>query len=337
MHFFVTGHTGFKGSWLTLLLRHKGHDVSGYSLDPEPHSLFEKANVAQELKWDYRSDIRNRKEFESALKTAAPDILIHMAAQPLVREGYRDPMTTFETNVNGTLNVLQASATCESVKAQVIITTDKVYRNRNQRAGYVENDELGGDDPYSASKAMADILTQSWIKSFPKIPTAIARAGNVIGGGDVSKDRLFPDLISSFAAGKPVILRYPKAVRPWQHVLDCVDGYLALVDYLLEGGTDPLWNFGPRSDEFKEVREVAERVGELWNVNPSWQLDESTQPHEAGLLALDSSKARSTLNWKDKFDFEQSVKTTSHWYRDVLNGTQPKDATIRDIKSYLEQ
>jgi CDP-glucose 4,6-dehydratase len=335
MHFLVTGHTGFKGSWLTLLLAHKGHKVSGYALNPEPESLFLNGGVADFLESDFRSDIRDSVAFETAIKASKPDVVIHMAAQPLVRESYRDPVNTVETNVNGTLNVLNASAKSDSIRAQIIVTTDKVYKNKSQRAGYVESDELGGDDPYSASKAMADILTQSWIKSFPKIPTAIARAGNVIGGGDSSKDRLFPDLISAYRAGQPVKLRYPNAVRPWQHVLDCLSGYLALADYLIEGGTDAIWNFGPREDEFMAVRQVAEAVGKMWSIKPAWQPDEGAHLHEADLLALDSKKARLILDWEDKLNFEESLERTSDWYKRVESGTKPLNATLDDIKGFL--
>ena len=335
MHFFVTGHTGFKGSWLTLLLANKGHKVSGYSLNPEPNSLFLNGGIADFLERDFRSDIRDYVAFDTAVKESKPDVVVHMAAQPLVRESYRDPINTFETNVSGTLNVLNATAKSHSIKAQIIITTDKVYKNKSQRVGYVESDELGGDDPYSASKAMADILTQSWMKSFPGIPTAIARAGNVIGGGDGSKDRLIPDLIDAYSAGQPAKLRYPNAVRPWQHVLDCLSGYLALVDYLIDGGTDQIWNFGPREDDFMKVSQVAEAIGKLWKINPAWQPDEGAHLHEADLLALDSKKARLNLGWNDKMNFEESIKKTSDWYKRVENGAKPLDATLDDIKSFL--
>ncbi|MFZ4497882.1 MAG: CDP-glucose 4,6-dehydratase, partial [Candidatus Nanopelagicales bacterium] len=230
MHYLVTGHTGFKGAWMTMWLTSQGHQVSGLALDPEPGALFETAKLHPLLAHDIRADIRDSANVMDALRVTAPDVVIHLAAQPLVRESYLNPRWTFETNVMGTMNVLEAVQQTPSVKTQLIITTDKVYRNVNQVAGYVEPDPLGGDDPYSASKAMADLLTHSWVTSFGGPPTAVARAGNVIGGGDVCKDRLIPDVIAALASGKAPVLRYPNAVRPWQHVLDCINGYLMLVD-----------------------------------------------------------------------------------------------------------
>ena len=335
MHYFVTGHTGFKGAWLVYLLRSSGHTVSGYSLDPIPGSLFEKCSMQTMFVHDFRADIRDLRSLEQAISTAKPDVLIHMAAQPLVREGYRDPAGTFQTNVDGTLNVLRASQNTSSVQAQVIVTTDKVYKNKNQRTGYKESDELGGDDPYSASKSMADILTQSWIKSLKCPPTAIARAGNVIGGGDVSADRLIPDLIRAYSNGEVPKLRYPNAVRPWQHVLDCLSGYLKLVDYLIEGGRETTWNFGPNENEFKKVSEVADIVAKLWNMKTAWLADTTENPHEAELLALDSGKARNLLKWRDKYDFETSVIKTSRWYEDVMGGSSAHRITQRATEEFL--
>jgi CDP-glucose 4,6-dehydratase len=337
MHYLITGHTGFKGAWMSFLLARKGHEVSGYALDPIPGSLYADTTIKNGLSHDYRADIRDRDTLGRAFAEIKPDVVIHMAAQPLVLESYENPRETFESNVNGTLNILEATSNTPSVKAQVIITTDKVYKNKRQRAGYVETDELGGEDPYSASKAMADILTQAWIKSFPGVPTAIARAGNVIGGGDVSKNRLIPDLIKSYLEKKPALLRNPQAVRPWQHVLDCLAGYLKLTDYLLDGGTDTLWNFGPTSEEFMEVSTVADLVGKDWGVDPAWKHDSSTYPKEAHLLALDSSKARNVLNWKERFSFEVGVNITSNWYSSIQNGLTKEEATRRDIDAFLSR
>lgn len=335
MHIFVTGHTGFKGSWLIYFLRSTGHDVSGYSLDPLPGSLFERCQLEEQCKNDYRSDIRDFEALEKAIRTSSPDVLIHMAAQPLVREGYKDPIGTLETNVNGTLNVLRATQNIDSIRAQVIVTTDKVYKNKKQIAGYKEDDELGGDDPYSASKSMADLMTQSWIKSFEGRPTAIARAGNVIGGGDVSIDRLIPDLINAYTLREVPVLRYPNAVRPWQHVLDCLSGYMKLVDYLLKGGKDPTWNFGPSEAEFKKVSEVAELIAPRWNAPKAWAPDDKNNPYEAELLALNSMKSRSILNWSDKLDFESSVIATSQWYEDVSKGKNIQKVTRQSIDDFL--
>ena len=335
MHYFVTGHTGFKGAWLCYLLLNKGHEVSGYALDPEPNSLYAETRISQELKSDYRADIRNIDTLQKAIQESNPDHVIHMAAQPLVREGYRDPVATFEINVTGTLNLLQATRQNSSIRSQVIVTTDKVYKNRNQREGYVESDELGGDDPYSASKAMADILTQSWIKSFSGIPTGIARAGNVIGGGDTSKDRLFPDLIRSYKDGLPAELRFPNAVRPWQHVLDCLNGYLLLCEALERGIKGIAWNFGPAEDEFIEVKQVAEIVADLWRVSPAWKEQEGEHPHEANFLALNSDKARIELGWAEKYKFIEGVTRTSQWYSKVESGMTKEEATLLEIQDFL--
>jgi len=337
MHFLITGHTGFKGAWMSFLLSKLGYSISGYALDPLPGSLFADTSVKDLLSHDFRADIRDRHALVQAFTEIKPDVVIHMAAQPLVLESYQNPRETFETNVNGTLNVLEATRNTSSVKAQIIVTTDKVYKNKKQRKGYVETDELGGDDPYSASKAMADILTQSWIKSFPGVPTAVARAGNVIGGGDISKDRLIPDLIKSYEKKEPVLLRNPNAVRPWQHVLDCVNGYLTLSNYLLEGGADKLWNFGPKSDEFMEVSKVAEIVGNSWGVSPAWKKDSAAHQSEASLLALDSNKAREKLNWKEVYCFEESVERTSEWHKSVNSGTDKEKATINDIEDFFSK
>lgn len=337
LHYFITGHTGFKGSWLSMLLIELGQKVSGYSLNPKPGSLFQITSLREKLYGDYRGDVRDCESIKSALRISSPDVLIHMAAQPLVREGYKNPRTTFETNVNGTLNILEAASQCETISAQVIVTTDKVYKNRGKAAGYKEDDELGGDDPYSASKAMADILTQSWIVSFPKIPTAVARGGNVIGGGDISKDRLIPDLIKSFKLGRTAELRYPNAVRPWQHVLDCVNGYISLSEYLRNGGLDTTWNFGPRNNEFFSVHSVADSLGKLWGINPAWKRMHGDHPHEADLLLLDSSKAREHLDWDDRFDFDVGLRLTSDWYMSVGKGKSPDSATISDIKKFIER
>ncbi|MCU1558286.1 MAG: galE6 [Microbacteriaceae bacterium] len=315
MHYLITGHTGFKGAWLSLLLSARGHTVSGLALDPTPGALFETAGVDSILANDERIDIRDAAQTARAVQTMSPDVVIHLAAQALVRDSYRDPRTTFDTNVMGTLNVLEAVGATPSVKAHVVITTDKVYRNVNRAAGYVESDALGGADPYSASKAMADILTQSWITSFGGTPTAIARAGNVIGGGDVSRDRLLPDLLSAFTSGTPAPIRYPDSVRPWQHVLDCLDGYLTLADALLDGGGLGEWNFGPGEESFVTVANVADRAAALWGAGASWVRDEGDHPHEAGLLALDSTKAERELGWRNRLPFPLSLEWSVDWQR----------------------
>lgn len=335
MHFLVTGHTGFKGAWLTLMLTSAGHSVSGYSLDPEPGSLFERAGVADFLETDTRGDIRNFEELRASVASTRPDAVFHLAAQPLVRESYLFPRDTIETNVMGTMNVIDAARATDSVAGMVVVTTDKVYRNVNQVAGYTENDALGGHDPYSASKAMADILTQSWISSFPSFPISIARAGNVIGGGDVCKDRLLPDLMSGFGAGAVVPLRNPQAVRPWQHVLDCLRGYLLLMDRTLANSLPYVeWNFGPGPESFKTVAEVADLAASFWGPGASWENVGGDHPHEAGLLALDAGRARTELGWKDRLNFESAVNWTVTWYREALAGSDPLELTRSQISQF---
>lgn len=336
MHFLVTGHTGFKGAWLSLLLHERGHRVSGISLDPEPGSLFKTANLQDIFYKDLRVDIRDESELANAMVEVDADVLMHLAAQPLVRKSYVNPRETFETNVNGTLNVLDSVSKLKNLKACLIVTTDKVYKNINQEEGYVESDPLGGDDPYSASKAMADILTQSWAKSFPGVPLAIARAGNVIGGGDVCEDRLLPDIIRAFSKGEDMTLRYPNAVRPWQHVLDCVSGYLALVDELIEGRAQGEWNFGPGRESFVTVGEVAKLAQKHWSSDSNIVIDPANKPHEANLLALDSTKALRALNWKNKLRYPESLIWTLDWEAQRLAGSFSRQLCLDQISKFEE-
>ena len=334
MHYLITGHTGFKGAWLSLLLSERGHTVSGISLNPEENALFSRVNAAEYLENDIRCDIREPKKLESYFKDVNPDVVIHLAAQALVRESYKNPIDTFETNVIGTINVLKASHQISDLKAQLIITTDKVYKNISKTAGYLETDALGGQDPYSASKAMADTAAQSWVSSFKNPPTAIARAGNVIGGGDVCADRLIPDLISSYSSGLVPKLRAPNSVRPWQHVLDCLNGYLMLVDAVIQKNADGAWNFGPDEKQSKTVADVANIAGTIWGAEKSWDNDLGNHPHEASMLMLNSNKARTDLGWSDKLSFEESVKWTINWYKNVNEGSNPLEETLKNIREF---
>lgn len=339
MHYLVTGHTGFKGAWLTLLLESRGHQVSGYSLDPEPGSVFEVARLHELMSHDIRADIRDSTSVKAAFAEVAPDVVIHLAAQPLVRESYLNPRWTMETNVNGTMNVLETVSATPSVQAQLIITTDKVYRNVGKIEGYIESDSLGGSDPYSSSKAMADILTTSWVHSLPAPPTAIARAGNVIGGGDVCKDRLVPDMIRAFTNGQPAVLRNPDSVRPWQHVLDCISGYMKLVDLLLEGKSLPAseiaWNFGPEPANFATVGRVADLLAAEWGQGASWTHQPDTRFEEAALLTLDSRRARRELAWADKLDLDRATALCVDWTRQVASGTDPREVAAAQLNEYL--
>lgn len=334
MHYLVTGHTGFKGSWLALLLASRGHTVSGIALDPPAGGLYELGDVASVIATDRRLDIRDAEATKAAIRTISPDVVLHLAAQPLVRDSYRDPRTTFDTNVMGTLNVLEGIWSAPSIQAAVIVTTDKVYRNVNRAEGYLEHEPLGGHDPYSSSKAMADLLTQSWVASFPGVPTAIARAGNVIGGGDVSSDRLLPDLIASFAAGQAATIRFPDAVRPWQHVLDCLNGYLALVDALLDGRGTGEWNLGPGPESFVPVSTIADLAAEQWGGGAGWNRNGGDHPHEAGLLALDASKAHRELGWHNRLPFPSSLEWTVGWHQRVAAGAPPREVTRDQIDAF---
>ena len=330
----MSGHTGFKGSWLAIMLGHRGESVAGVALDPEPGSLFELADVSRDLLADIRLDIREAEPLRSIVAQQDPELFFHLAAQPLVRESYRNPEGTMSTNVTGTMNVLEALRHVPSVRAQVIVTTDKVYRNVGKREGYVESDPLGGDDPYSASKAMADILAQSWAQSFDLPPMAIARAGNVIGGGDVSQDRLLPDLMRSFVLGKTALIRYPDAVRPWQHVLDCLNGYLLLSDALLAGTGAGAWNFGPPPQNVVSVGEVADIAARLWGPDARWEIDSDEHPHEAAFLTLDSTKARTELHWRDRLNVEEAIGWVVEWHKRVLAGQSARSVTIDQVQRF---
>lgn len=336
MHFLVTGHTGFKGTWLIYFLKELGHEVSGISLDPLKDSLFISTNASELLKNDLRVDIRNANELSQNIERLNPDVLMHLAAQPLVRKSYLDPRETIETNALGTFNVLEASSKVKNLKANLIITTDKVYKNVNQIEGYVETDPLGGEDPYSVSKAMADLVTQSYVKSFRLAPTAIARAGNVIGGGDVSQDRLIPDLIKGFEKSESVKIRYPNAVRPWQHVLDCLNGYIVLADHVLNRNLQGEWNFGPDKNSFKTVKEVADFLKTQWGKKADWKAQDTSDLAEAELLSLDAAKAQRELGWKNKLNFEQTLMWTVNWHKQVLSGESPREVTRKQILEFMK-
>jgi|688.fasta_scaffold282484_2 CDP-glucose 4,6-dehydratase len=336
MHYLITGHTGFKGSWLALMLEMQGHTVSGIALDPLEKSLFNQAHCSEIFENDLRIDIRNSQELARAIKKIEPDVIIHLAAQSLVRESYRVPVETFDINVTGTLNVLEATRELKNLKASLIITTDKVYKNHNLLRGYVETDELGGDDPYSASKASADIATQSWIKCFANSPVAIARAGNVVGGGDWAQDRIIPDIVGAYSKNSLPVLRYPDAIRPWQHVLDCLNGYLALINKQLSEGVSGEWNFGPDLSEKNSVGELVTNFANAWGIQSEpWVLDSNSHPHEAGYLLLDSSKARELLTWSDKLSFDKKIQWTVEWYKS-LNEESALELTRSQIMSFLK-
>jgi CDP-glucose 4,6-dehydratase len=308
MHFLITGHTGFKGSWISLLLSHLGHEVSGFSLEPALGGAFDTAKLDSVFKHHVLGDIRDKSALLNALQTVKPDVLIHMAAQPLVIESYRDPVGTFETNVSGTLNVLEACKATSSVKTVLVVTTDKVYRD-NGLGQYEEEDPLGGFDPYSSSKSMADLLAQAYGNLDVGFSVCVARAGNVIGRGDVSANRLIPDILRSATGSTDLLIRNSGAVRPWQHVLDCVYGYLLAVQYLVSHSTPGngaiSLNFGPEPGGYKTVSEVVETADRLLG-GLRVQIEPSTVK-ETSFLTLDSTKARNLLGWKDKLSFETAI------------------------------
>lgn len=338
MRILVTGHTGFKGAWLTVLLVRLGHEVSGLALDPEPGALYETANIADVVVHDIRADIRDSASVHEAFQRVKPELVLHLAAQPLVRLSYQEPRFTYETNVMGSYNILEAAQAADSLKGLVMVTTDKVYRNVNRAEGYREDEPLGGDDPYSSSKAMADLLVQSWVKSFPGVPTAIVRGGNVIGGGDVSADRLLVDLIAGFAHGQSVDIRYPDAVRPWQHVLDCLNGYLYVAQALLQGSGQGAWNIGPGERSFVPVRQIADTAAQMWGAGAGWNdLSSGTHLHEAGLLALDASHARSELEWADLIPYPESLEWTIDWAKRIQSGEAPRAVTEEQIDRFLSE
>lgn len=318
----LTGHTGFKGSWLALWLTALGAEVVGVALDPdsEPnHWGLLGLGIAE-----HRVDIRDGVAMAEIVRSTRPDVVFHLAAQALVRRSYRDPLDTWSTNVMGTAAVLDACRGIDSVRAILVVTTDKCYENREWEWGYRETDALGGHDPYSASKAGTELVVGSYRRSFFHVPgaplIATARAGNVIGGGDWSEDRLIPDLVRAASAGAPLEIRSPDATRPWQHVLESLSGYLLLGQRLLEGNADvaQAWNFGPEPDGNRSVADVLGTLQAYWP-RLAWHVTAAPQPHEARLLYLDSAKARARLDWRPVWNVEQALEATADWYRAFLS------------------
>lgn len=334
MRYLITGHTGFKGAWLSSILKAQGHEVVGISLPPLESSLYQQASLTSMFSNEKFIDIRNREEFTRAVQNSSAQIAFHLAAQPLVRASYKAPIETYDTNVMGTLNFLEGVKKSE-IAAAVVITTDKVYKNKNLLRGYIEADELGGYDPYSSSKAAADIATQSWISSFDANNVAIARAGNVVGGGDWGVDRLIPDLVSSFSNGTPAKIRYPEAIRPWQHVLDCLAGYISLSEKMLSGGASGAWNFGPEIAVENTVARVADMAAKNWGGSAGWDKDLDPNPHEAGYLLLDSTKARTELGWHDRLDFSSTIEWTMEFYKAAFDGMASRDLLEAQVANYL--
>jgi CDP-glucose 4,6-dehydratase len=333
---FLTGHTGFKGAWMHLWLRHMGAKVTGYALAPHTQpSLFDLLQLADGSRI---GDIRDASTVEGALHAANPQVLIHMAAQALVRESYRDPLTTFSTNVLGTGILLQACRNLKHLECALIVTSDKVYENHDTAKPFVEGDRLGGHDPYSNSKACAELLTASFRESFfgAGPPIATVRAGNVIGGGDWSRDRLIPDCVQALKVDRPVALRYPESVRPWQHVLEPLSGYLVLAQALIESPSSAprAVNFGPEPSSFCTVREVVEAFSARFSGKPGWQRDLGTHPKEAAALTLSSNLAHSSLGWYPRLDVRESLAWTADWYRAHAGGEDMAKYSTMQIAQY---
>jgi CDP-glucose 4,6-dehydratase len=337
---FLTGHTGFKGSWLSLWLQQMGAIVKGYALEPNTSpNLFELAEVANNMESEI-GDITNLSQIKDSMHAFNPDILIHMAAQPLVRLSYQEPVLTYATNVMGTVNVLEAARTCKNLKAIVSVTTDKCYENKEWAWGYRENEPMGGHDPYSSSKGCAELVTSAYRNSFfnseNSAAIASARAGNVIGGGDWADDRLIPDILKSFEKKSPVIVRNPMATRPWQHVLEPLSGYLVLAEHLFTEGKSyaEAWNFGPKDEDCKPVSWILDRMVANWNDRATWELDKNNNPHEAGYLKLDCSKAASKLNWQPNWNLDFTLGKIINWHQSFLNGSNIQDECLNEIAEY---
>ena len=335
---FLTGHTGFKGSWLSLWLASLGAEVKGYALSPPTSpSLFDEAKVGKLIDSKI-GDIRDQDALYESMIEFNPNILIHMAAQPLVRYSYDAPIETYEVNVIGTAKVLEVARSCSNLKAIVNITTDKCYENDERSQGYKEDDPMGGHDPYSSSKGCAELVASAYRRSFLQeqgIGLASVRAGNVIGGGDWSDDRLIPDILRSFEKVDPVVIRNPKATRPWQHVLEPLSGYLILAQKLYKDQEEYAegWNFGPNDNDAKPVDWILDKMIAKWP-NSSWKIDASSSPHEAGFLKLDISKAKLKLGWKPIWELNYTLEKIIAWHQAWLNKEDMQAVCLAEIKEY---
>lgn len=342
----LTGHTGFKGGWLSLWLQQLGAEVTGYALQPPTNpSLYEVANVARGMS-SIIGDIRDATALAKAMRDAEPEFVIHMAAQPLVRRSYIDPVETYSTNVMGTVHLLEAVRRAPSVRAVVNVTSDKCYDNKEWVWGYRENEPMGGFDPYSSSKGCAELVTSAYRNSYfnptnygeHHVALASVRAGNVIGGGDWADDRLIPDILRAVSDGRPVVIRNPHAIRPWQHVLEPLSGYLQLAQRLYEQGVSHAegWNFGPDEEDAQPVQWIVERITEKWGEGATWQLDAGDHPHEAHYLKLDCSKAKMRLDWQPRWHLERALELTVAWQRAWLAKEDMRHFTLQQIEQYAQ-
>ncbi len=342
----VTGHTGFKGGWLCLWLQQLGAKVIGYSLKPPSQpNLFESANVAEGM-ISLNDDVCDLTAVKAAVKNHRPEIVIHMAAQSLVRYSYNNPVETYATNIMGTVNVLEAVRHSDDVRVALIITSDKCYENRERLTGYGEHEPMGGYDPYSSSKGCAELVTAAYRKSyfsgdnasFRPVAVASARAGNVIGGGDWAQDRLLPDIVRAFLKGHPVLIRHPDAVRPWQHVLEPLQGYLQLIELMWKQGGHyaGAWNFGADEDDAKPVSWIVDHLVTLWGNGACWTRDTSPQPHEANYLKLDCSKAKTRLAWRPRLTLASALEWSTEWYKAYQKSENMRRFSISQVERYQE-
>ncbi|CAC9576552.1 CDP-glucose 4,6-dehydratase (EC 4.2.1.45) [uncultured Gammaproteobacteria bacterium] len=335
---FLTGHTGFKGSWLSLWLTSLGAEVKGYALNPPTSpSLFNEAKI-ESIVTSEIGDIRNQDKLHKSMTTFNPDILLHMAAQPLVRYSYDNPVETYEVNVIGTAKVLEVARNCSNLKAIVNITTDKCYENDSRKEGYIETDSMGGYDPYSSSKGCAELVTSTYRRSFLQeqgIGIASVRAGNVIGGGDWADDRLIPDILRSFEKNESVIIRNPKATRPWQHVLEPLSGYLILLEklYKNQGKYAEGWNFGPNEQDVQPVDWILDKMTLKWP-DSHWSLDKNANPHEADFLKLNITKVKLKLGWKPVWELSYTLERIIDWHRAWLNKENMQAVCLAEIEEY---
>jgi CDP-glucose 4,6-dehydratase len=339
-HVFLTGHTGFKGTWLSLWLHSLGAKVHGLSLHPPTApNLFTVAELEDGMASHTIGDIRDLATVQTAMHAAQPDIVIHMAAQPLVRESYAEPVETYATNVMGTVHVLESARKIPSVKAIVVVTTDKCYENKEWDWGYRENEPMGGHDPYSNSKGCAELVTSAYRSAFLQsrgVAVASARAGNVIGGGDWAADRLVPDILRAFEHNQPVIIRNPQSTRPWQHVLEPLSGYLVLAEHLYTHGQVYAegWNFGPKDDDARPVKWIVEHMVNSWGKGASWQQDGGGHLHEAAYLKLDISKAKSRLGWQPRWPLAATLELITTWHQAFLAKADMKKLCLAQIQQY---
>ena len=340
---FITGHTGFKGSWLSLWLAQLGANVTGYSLEPPTKpALFEDAKVVGVLQRSILGDIRDADTFTEAMQAAKPEVVIHMAAQSLVRESYIDPVGTYTVNVIGTVNLFEAVRKTSGIKVVLNITTDKCYENREWVWSYRENEPMGGHDPYSSSKGCAELISSAYRRSFLQhegVALATARAGNVIGGGDWAKDRIVPDAMLAFMNKTHFLVRNPAATRPWQHVLEPLSGYIMLCQQLIQypDAFAESWNFGPSEEDIKPVSSLADILIKNWGEGVSWELDGETHPHEASFLKLDCSKAKAKLNWKPIWNLERALDETVRWYKVWHSEREMHQFSLNQIENYQQE